>query len=927
MSVYSIIPKYASLSAFLFGLLATSYVILSPYPVSAANTNDFNSGNIMSDNVFTNKNSMTVEQIQQFLQSKNSVCLIDLKVLSINDIDGNGLGDEPYGKGINEEVSAAKVIWQAAQLYNINPQVILATLQKEQGLITRTDCPTWRYNTALGYGCPDTAPCDNSAYGFTRQIDYGVWHFQGFFNDTYPVPTKTPGNRDILYNPDNNCGSRVITIQNRATAALYSYTPYQPNAATLAAAVGQTVDCGAYGNLNFWRYFTDWFGSTTNPSMYYALIKSPDSPEVYLQTSAGKYYIPSGALMTEWGIDQLPIQQVSQSYIDSLATGPWLNNLLKDDWNNYFLVEGGKLHYIRDANYLSLWNKTPNDAVQSLGLTYTLKSDTWLGRFVRDPSEPTGQIWLINKGQKHLISNADTLYQWRYTPDQLTTVSKSYLDTIPTSQNNVTLFATSESTRYAIDSGRKLSLNNSNVQHAYYGSNIPVTYDPVTLSFLPTESANHFTVNTATGQWFMLESNKKHYIESAEIAELWGKSSTTPLTRLSNGFLSTIQSAENLTTVVQTSTPTMYWVIDGTKRHIADTPTANAWIIPGSTPPTYSTQSLDLLTRGTDATTTINAVGSPYHYIMDAGKKRYMMSAYSREAWGGTVMHTRALLVSRIPEGSFINYMVKNSSGQAYLLMNKLSYIIDPAYYNEWGVNDRTPVVADSTINRYSPSNVTLRAYIKIGNSSYVMMNGNKIPLNKNYDAYQPTSLGQETLPNDYFSSIAEATYLAKSTDSQDPSVWLISNGKKYLFNNFATYVSYGHLSRGITITPLSPNALSALSTAPEIPGLFIKPAGTQGIKFLNFGTSLGFPNGETLSNLLGSSPVLVVSDSIYNSIPLVGSVSRVIKDDNGKIYFVENGKKRWITSGIAYDPYRNYPVTYLYSTTMSLIPDGPAIN
>lgn len=256
----------------LFGILSiglTAWVLTSTQSAKASDS--FNAENIISDHTFTNKDSMSVGQIQNFLESKGSACLANFQTLSINDQNGDGLGDEPYGKGVGEHVSAATAIWQAAQLYRINPQVILVTLQKEQGLVTRQDCPSWRYNTALGYGCPDSEPCDQAAYGFTRQIDYGVWHFRGFFDDTYPVPPTVPGSKFIAYNPDvNRCGGRVINIQNRATAALYSYTPYQPNAATLAAPQGQLVDCGAYGNLNFWRFFTAWFGSTQYEPVYIA---------------------------------------------------------------------------------------------------------------------------------------------------------------------------------------------------------------------------------------------------------------------------------------------------------------------------------------------------------------------------------------------------------------------------------------------------------------------------------------------------------------------------------------------------------------------------------------------------------------------------------------------------------------------------------
>jgi hypothetical protein len=73
------------------------------------------------------------------------------------------------------------------------------------------------------------------------------------------------GNNYIQYNPQSSCGGTTVNIQNRATQALYNYTPYQPNDAALNAPMGTTVTCGAYGNLNFYRYFRSWFGSTQIP--------------------------------------------------------------------------------------------------------------------------------------------------------------------------------------------------------------------------------------------------------------------------------------------------------------------------------------------------------------------------------------------------------------------------------------------------------------------------------------------------------------------------------------------------------------------------------------------------------------------------------------------------------------------------------------
>lgn len=235
----------------------------------AANTKDFSAANIIDNAVFRNNGSMSASQIQTFLNQKNSTCLKNYRGLALVDTNGNGHVEDwttseryggPSGKAT---MSAAQIIKAASDIYKINPQVILVTLQKEQGLVTRSDCPDWRYNTALGYGCPDTAPCDQTAYGFTSQIDNGTYHFKGFYDNSLNYVPFTKGTYRISYNPDSRCGSTNVTIANEATAALYSYTPYQPNN---YAKNGGTNDkypsCGAFGNINFWKFFTDWFGST-----------------------------------------------------------------------------------------------------------------------------------------------------------------------------------------------------------------------------------------------------------------------------------------------------------------------------------------------------------------------------------------------------------------------------------------------------------------------------------------------------------------------------------------------------------------------------------------------------------------------------------------------------------------------------------------
>jgi hypothetical protein len=930
-------------------------LVLSPVftsDTSAADKADWRAGQIMDDGIFYNSNDMSVDQVQAFLNSKVPVCdtwgtqrselgggtraqygasrgypapFICLKDYYENPSNReNNLSGRPIPAGA---LSAAQLIKNAAVNYGISVRALLVIIQKESPGPLLTD--TWpfpnQYRNAMGYGCPDTAPCDPQYEGFNNQVSNAARQFKLYKNNPAAYRYKPNQNNVISFQANaSSCGTSNVYVETFATAGLYNYTPYQPNPAALNNMYGTGDSCSAYGNRNFWRMFTDWFGPTVNSSLSYSLIKSSDSPAVYLQASNRKYYIPSGEAMVAWGINNLTVRQVSQSYIDGLVTGPWLGSLLKDDWNNYFVVEGGKLHYVRDSSYLSLWNLSPNDAVQSLGLTYALPSGTWLGRFVQDSTQPSGSFWLIDKGQKHLINDTSMLYQWRYTSDQLTTVSTGFLNSIPTASGNVTPYAKAGGSTYFIDTGRKLDFANTSVRHAYFGDSSVTTYDPVTLSFLPSERATQFAINESTGQWFMLEGGRKHYIPTGYLADIWGKKANEKLTSLSSSLFNTIPNGNDLSYVVQTASPSAYWVIDGSKRYISDSATATAWLGEGISPPLYSNESVSLLDQGTDATSIINVPGSQYTYSMVDGVKHYLTPPHTKEAWGGTVMQISAQLINSIKEGSFVNHIVQNQSGTAFLLMGGKKYPIDANFKDVWGVTDSTIKLSDLRLSSY-PNSSTLKAFVKIGSKSYIMTgSGLKAPINRFSDAYQSSNLGESILPSDYFETSSEASYLVKSSDKNDQRVWLINQGKKTL-TDFLQQVSFGYLSNGVPVSELSPASIALMPTSTTVISNLIQKQGS-GIKLLNFGSSLGFPDGNTLLSFISDKGIYLVSDSIFDSIAINGNVSRVIVDDQGKYYLMENGQRKWISNGTAYKPYLSIPRVYLYGITMALIPEGPAL-
>lgn len=295
---------------FAFTMVATFSFLLASniHKVSGANLSNFNPGNIISDFTMSNYTTMTEAGIQAFLKSKNHCN--DTRLYLAQQYSNyqyhieNGhfvcMADETFDDGHGGKTTAAHLIWQAAQDYRINPQVLIVLLQKEQGLVTDTWPNQRQYKAATGYGCPDTAPCDEKYYGLKNQLDNAAKLFRTVLDGgwtNYPV-----GWNYVQYNPNPDCGGTWINIENRATSSLYRYTPYQPNASSLAAGYGTGDWCGAYGNRNFYLYFEDWFGGIQNVKQHRKV--DPAAPGTKQQTIIdNKEYIIASALDNKYAID------------------------------------------------------------------------------------------------------------------------------------------------------------------------------------------------------------------------------------------------------------------------------------------------------------------------------------------------------------------------------------------------------------------------------------------------------------------------------------------------------------------------------------------------------------------------------------------------------------------------------------------------
>ena len=234
--------------------------------VQAADLSKFSPGNIVSDAVFFAPDTMSSGAIQSFLNGKVASCKAGFTCLKDYRQATTTRPADAYCNGYTgaSNETAAEIIRKVAISCGVNPQALLVTLQKEQGLVTSREPSATRYRIAMGFACPDTAACDTRYYGFHNQVYSAARQFQLYRASSY-FTWYAPGKTwNILFHPDSarGCGTSPVHIANDATAGLYYYTPYQPNAAALRAGYGEGDRCSSYGNRNFYNYFTDWFGST-----------------------------------------------------------------------------------------------------------------------------------------------------------------------------------------------------------------------------------------------------------------------------------------------------------------------------------------------------------------------------------------------------------------------------------------------------------------------------------------------------------------------------------------------------------------------------------------------------------------------------------------------------------------------------------------
>jgi hypothetical protein len=225
----------------------------------------YNPSNLIDNPTFQDNSSMSEAAIQSFLTNIGS------GLAGFSDVEACDSSISSYYPHCGQSVSAAQIIYDTSQAYGINPRVILATLEKEQSLVTDPTPSSSQLNCAMGYNS-----C-GSYVGFFTQVDNGAWQLEfsyqrangnsGWWNSSLAYPCASaqsgfynngllPGNT-VTFN-DRGGTAETVTIASAATASLYCYTPY----------VGPYSVTGYSGSYNFVYYYQLWFGSTGASTAY-----------------------------------------------------------------------------------------------------------------------------------------------------------------------------------------------------------------------------------------------------------------------------------------------------------------------------------------------------------------------------------------------------------------------------------------------------------------------------------------------------------------------------------------------------------------------------------------------------------------------------------------------------------------------------------
>jgi LysM repeat protein len=748
-------------------VLALSSVVglaITAPPAKALSGSMFDPGLIIGDSVFYDFGSMDAGDIQTFLDQQVPRCKLapaanvgDFTCLRYYRTDIPAMAASPgrcNAIDATTDVRASKMIEIIARACNINPRVILVTLQKEQGLVTSTN-PFWpdssgnpsttkpadyRYQIAMGFNCPDTGPC--STFGFFYQVYKAASQFHWYGNPGGSFTYLHVG-RNVTINYQvasvSGCGSNTFLLKSQATAALYYYTPYTPNQAALNNLYGSGDRCSAYGNRNFWRYYWDWFGSPIGGGF---LLQSATS-DVYLivPNSAGgfsKYDVPDKSLAT--ALAPLgPVGIVSQDYLDTFPIAGNMKRIVKSATNQYYFVDNGAKYPFSSCAQVATFGLNCTDAIQLTAYQLNaLATGDAMSALVTDSTVKAG-------GPQYLITNG---------------VKREILDTASVRDAGITLPAAAP---------------------------VPIS----AFSYLPwgapiAKSGLLFT-NRSTGNPAVVIGGKYYEIDPATAADMdfkkWFPWSTGTLSDLG---VDAIRSGQPVKSIVTDDAGNGYVLSSAGKIAIS----AGSSLV--QNPPAIPAELLKAIPSAgapMAAPLLVKVAAGKTTYWVEQDTRRAVVNASSQVKLSGmaTTLSVRVLpksAVEQIDLGDPVigpATLVQDPSGHLLLTDGLANYFTIPSqlWATEFGLGNKPEKVLKTDLTGYS-SEGQLELKVFCGGVQYLAVNGTWQPMLDEYAATYPGIAS--VIDNTTCLALKKGTtQLGRFVISPTKQIYLLSNGKRRL--------------------------------------------------------------------------------------------------------------------------------------------------
>lgn len=159
---------------------------------------------VMSDALFTDVDTVDAAELQAFFEHTpydNRSWLADAT------IDG---------------VPASEAIVTSSRAAGINPVVMVARMQVEKSLVSKTVRPTQsRIDYAFGCGCPDGRACNTMFKGLDRQVSCAATTLRRWYDGSVAGDGIW-----VLGHAKRTLDPLTVTPKSNATASLYAYTPW-----------------------------------------------------------------------------------------------------------------------------------------------------------------------------------------------------------------------------------------------------------------------------------------------------------------------------------------------------------------------------------------------------------------------------------------------------------------------------------------------------------------------------------------------------------------------------------------------------------------------------------------------------------------------------------------------------------------------------